>query len=152
LTSGDIFPGNWFHLCGLFDETVEQFPTLVGRASIETERELVKVVVEMVLPNSALVGSHEPSFEKSGDSVDTRQKLVGQFLAPADIGDLVFVAVAGQVDVPAPSVGVYDRSRLNRFLNEWQQAAPRDVLDPPQANAAHSSTVSQIGFINFNAT
>ena len=175
LASSDIVPGNWLYLDGLLDETIEQFPSLVGRASIETERELVKVVVEMIFPNSALVGSQQPSFEESGDSVDTRQKLVGQFLAPADICDLVFIAVAAQIDVPFPPVGVNDRSRLNRFLNEWQQAALRDVIDSPQANAAHSSTVffhrdrhnelvfdlpsmqalffaAQIGLIDFNAS
>src|SRR5215831_18985267 len=47
---------------GLLHEAIEQLATVLGSASIEPERELVEVEVEMRGGDRALVGTQQPAF------------------------------------------------------------------------------------------
>ena len=49
---------------GLFEESVEQQAAAAGGATVESERELVEVVVEMGVSEAALEGAFEPAFEQ----------------------------------------------------------------------------------------
>ena len=63
---------------GLLRQAEEEFAAAFRSAPIESESELVQVVVEMLVTDSPLVGSHQPSLEERDDSVDTRQQLRGR--------------------------------------------------------------------------
>src|ERR1035441_5371051 len=78
---------------GLLHEAEEELAAALGPAPIETERELIQVVVEMLLADRALVGSHQPPLEERDHSMDSRQQFQrGLLLAPQE-GDLMRVAV-----------------------------------------------------------
>ena len=51
------------HLRGLLHQAIEELPAMVGPSAVETKREFVQVVVQMVVTHCTLVGTHEPAFE-----------------------------------------------------------------------------------------
>jgi hypothetical protein len=61
----------------LFEKAAEEQPAEVGSAPIEAERELVKVGLEMIPLDGALVRAKEPSFGKAGDPVNPYQQRTG---------------------------------------------------------------------------
>ena len=61
----------------LLDEPVEEFPAMPRPATVEAERELIEVVVEMRRAHRTLVRSQEPALEQRHDQMDPRQQLAG---------------------------------------------------------------------------
>ena len=81
-----------------------------GTASVEAERELVEVGVEVLGSDGALVGAKQPALEQARDAMDGRHHDVGGIVLAAHYGPLVLVAVLGHRPVGLPSVGVDGRS------------------------------------------
>jgi len=52
------------NLHGLLGQSVEEFPSRLGLAAVEAERELIEVVVKVLVADRALVGSQQPAFEQ----------------------------------------------------------------------------------------
>ena len=67
--------GRRLHGDRLLDEAVEQLSGMARTATVEAERELVEVVVEMGRAHGALMGAQEPPLEQGRDEMDTRQQL-----------------------------------------------------------------------------
>ena len=88
----------------LLHQPEEELSPIVGGSSVEAEGELVEVVVEVVRADGALVGSKPPPLEKRGDTVDARHQHMGEFVAAADIRDLVPIAPVGQARIGAPTI------------------------------------------------
>ena len=51
---------------GLLGEAMEEQSAGLGTSAIEAEGEFVQVVVEMLVLDAALMGSHQPSLEQRG--------------------------------------------------------------------------------------
>ena len=65
--------GGWVHGHGLLREAKEQLSAVPRGPTIEAERELVQVVVQMGLAHGALMGAEQPPFEQGDLTVDPRQ-------------------------------------------------------------------------------
>ena len=52
------------HGCRLLDEPIEEFASAFGFAAVETEGELVQVVVQMFVAHGALMGAQQPALEQ----------------------------------------------------------------------------------------
>src|SRR5271165_1354311 len=87
----------------LLGEPVEQQPASIRASPVEPKSEFVKVVIEVLLLDAALVSAEKPPLEKRGDSVNPRHDFVGWIQTVADDGDLVLVASVRQPGIPAPS-------------------------------------------------
>ena len=87
----------WSWLCGGFSskraigvgisghsalqESVEEQATVAGVTSVEAERELVQVVVELVVTDGSLVRPEDPALDERGDEVHVRQHHVSGIAA-----------------------------------------------------------------------
>ncbi len=60
---------------GLLGEAVEELSPRGGFAPVESKRELIEVVVEMLEPNGALMGAEQPTFEQGDHPMDPRQQV-----------------------------------------------------------------------------
>ena len=71
-------------VCGhrLLDEAEEKLSATPGPATIESECELVQVVIEMFVADCPLVGTHQPSFKEGDHAVNLREQLRRGFLYP----------------------------------------------------------------------
>jgi hypothetical protein len=76
----------YFHR--LLEETIEQLATMPRSPAVESERELVQVIVQMLPTHSPLMRAEQPAFQQRGYAVDTRQKLRGRFVCPGQNRDL----------------------------------------------------------------
>ena len=63
------------------------------RSAVETEREFIQVVVQMLRADRALVSAQKPSFHQRGDTVDARHQFVRPTTAPFYIADFVSVSL-----------------------------------------------------------
>jgi hypothetical protein len=62
---------------GLLGQSVEYVANVSRCSPIETKRELFQIMLEMLLPNRALVSPHQPTLQERNHPVNTRQKLGG---------------------------------------------------------------------------
>ena len=76
---------------GLLKQSIEQKATSPGVPTIETERELVEVVGQMLVTDRALVCAEDPALQKRNDSMHSRHEFVGELFTSLDVADLVCV-------------------------------------------------------------
>ena len=88
--------GNGLHCDRLLREAEKQLAAAFGSPPVESERELVQVVIEMLVANRSLVGSQQPPFEEGDNSVHSRHRLRWSLLLTPQECDVVLVALALQ--------------------------------------------------------
>ena len=76
----DPSQGNGLDCQCLLHEAEEEFAATFGFPPIKSKRKLVQVVIEMLMTDRPLVGSHQPPFEEGDNAVDPRHQLRGSFL------------------------------------------------------------------------
>ena len=143
--------GNWVDRNGLLHQAEEQLPAAFRSPSIESERELIQVVIEMLVADGPLVGSHEPSLEKRDDSMDARQQFRSGLLAAFDDAHLVKVSLGRHAAVAGPAIGMQYAAPLDgvhqKPLKGWGRGvcnlAHTDPSDP------HSIFLSCNGYQRF---
>ena len=92
---------------GLFDKAEEQLAAVSRFAAIEAESEFIQVILQMLVADTALVGSEEPAFQERDHSVHARQQsgsLLGVF---ASASNLVIVACFLKPGVADPAIGMH---------------------------------------------
>jgi len=122
---------------GLREQPVEQEPAGLGRAAVEAEGELVKVVGQVLLADGTLMGAQAPALEQRGDAVDARERDVCRLVGRPRHGHAVSEALGGDVRVALPSVGVDEAAGRDGVDDEALEARGIDVWDVPQADAAY---------------
>lgn len=55
---------------GLLHQSVEQLPARPGGPSVEAERELIKIIIQMLRANGSLICAQPPAVEARGHAVD----------------------------------------------------------------------------------
>src|SRR5713226_6801635 len=90
---------------GLLHQAVKQFPAMLGGSSVEPERELVEVVVQMRVGDRALMRAEEPPFQQGHDQMDTWQQGAGRFGMVGNKRDAMAVPMALHAVVAEPAVG-----------------------------------------------
>ena len=68
----DLGVGGGRDLNCLLEQAVEQFSSGARRPAVETKRELVEVVFQVLRADGPLVGSENPPLEQRGDAMDAR--------------------------------------------------------------------------------
>lgn len=106
---------------GLLGEAMEEQPAGRGTSAIETEGEFVEVVVEMLVLDAALMGSHQPSLEQRRNAMNAGHDHVGRIEPAADDGNLTLVAQRRQASIATPAVSVDGRFGHGDSLNEGDQ-------------------------------
>lgn len=67
--------GGQIDLRSVLCQAVKQLAARGRCAPIESERELIKIIVEVVLAYGFLVRSHQPALKQGHDSVNARQQM-----------------------------------------------------------------------------
>jgi len=69
--------GNGLDGYSLLHEAKKELAPAFGSPPVESERELIQVVIEMLVADRSLVGSHQPPFEEADHAVNSWQQLRG---------------------------------------------------------------------------
>jgi len=133
----EISIGSGFDIRRLLDEPVKEFPAMPRPSTVEAERELIEVVVEMRGAHGALVRSQQPPFEQRHDQMDPRQHRALLFGMIGDKRDAMSVPVSLHAVVTEPAVGMDHAARLNDLVDKALQTVSRGIRHTAQANAAN---------------
>src|SRR5207249_11564114 len=105
----------------LLDQAEEQLPPVARTSAIETERELVEIVIKMHLCDCTLMRPEQPTFEQRDDPVHTWQLSEGQLGVASQQDSLMPIAIRFQPIVPVPAVCDDDAAGFDRVLNEGSE-------------------------------
>lgn len=118
---------------GILDCSVEQHPSMLGRASVKPEGEFFKIGWEMLPGNPSVMNSKKPSFQQRSDTVHPRQQSFRRLLAlPGQYRGTVSVAKHLKAIVAPSPISQHFRSGFYHSLNELFQAlciVARDILE-----------------------
>jgi len=104
---------------GVFKQPEEKQAPASRAAPVESEGELVEVVVQMLRADRPLMGADQPALQQRGHQVDPWEQLAGCLLGSATHHDLVvLVAASRKAGVARPSVGVNHTAGSDYVLNE----------------------------------
>jgi hypothetical protein len=78
----DRFVGQGIYAYGILEQAEEEQPAPSRAPTVESEAELVEVVVEVLVTDGALVGAEQPALQQGDHQVHPGQQLVGRPLAP----------------------------------------------------------------------
>lgn len=101
------------HGNALFDQPVEEHAPMRGLAAVESEREFVKISLQVFLLEGTLVRTHQPALNQRGDAMHTRQYFVGLLAGTFDGLPQVEVFVFGCAGIGCQPVGVDGRARFD---------------------------------------
>src|SRR6266853_1416591 len=120
----------------LLRQAVEEFPPRRGLAPVETERELIQIVLEIFMRNCSLMRAQKPTLEQRNDPVHTRQQMLG--IGGLMLLDLALVSVAFHIAVSLQAVGHDGAARLDCLADEAMQRGSLGIDDvsPPDATNA----------------
>ena len=66
----------------LLRQTKEELASTLGSTAIEPEREFIEIVVQVLMADCSLVGSHQPPFEQGDREVNPWHQLRWSLLFP----------------------------------------------------------------------
>ena len=121
----------------LLDEAVKDFADLLGSAAVEPEGALVKVGLEVLLVDAALVRGAQPSLQQRGNQVNVGEELQGTFRIAANRRDPVSISGRPHPVLAIPVVGVHLGAFLHAVDDEPNETVARSVGHTPRANTAH---------------
>src|SRR5215472_7403122 len=110
------------HRYGLLGESPEGFSSAPRIPSVETKREFIQVVVEVLPADRTLVGAQQPPLQQRGYQMNARQQVRRRFLPSLQEGDTVPVALSFQGIVSRPAVGMNQTAGLNGVLHKGHEA------------------------------
>ena len=102
LWSDEHFIGCWRDLDGLLSQSEEKFSARSRLAAIEAKDELIQIVIQMLVPYRALVGSKNPTFEQRRSLVRSGHQI---FPVTQVTLDLTMMVVALHLEVGIEPVG-----------------------------------------------
>ena len=161
------FIPHWRRSHGLLNQSIEEFGPAAGLASVESEHELVEVIIQMLAGDSTLVGSQRPPLQQGrhrctrGNRIEAVLPLPLITLAGADIrARQSFVALPSVCDHGGPGTiaSCTKAWRLREkqppptqqilpmpFLSSWAATTTRALFPVPAASPGLYAT--HIGFI-----
>jgi hypothetical protein len=77
------------HRYGLLGKAQEELSSATRAPSIETKREFVEVVVQVLSADRTLVRAQQPAFQQRSRQMNSRQQFRGRFLLSLQEGDPV---------------------------------------------------------------
>ena len=121
---------------GVLDQPGKAVADGVGVAAVEAEDELVKVALQVLGSDGAVVGAEEPALGEAEDEMDGRQPQAGIAPTGREVDRRVAVTLALEAAIAGPAVGG-DRERLGRVGgDEAFEARGRGIRDRLQPQPA----------------
>lgn len=117
----------------ILQESVEEFPPMLGSPTIESERELIKIVVQVFMADRPLVRAQKPSLQQRRNPVAAGQKILTQFRFATH--NFVGLTKGAQSAVSAPPVRPNHALVRSRFSYGMLQTLPGRIGNTPQANS-----------------
>jgi hypothetical protein len=111
--------------CCLLYNSIEKLTSRPRSPAVETEGELVKVVIQVRYTHGSLMRSQQPALEKRNNSVYQRQQIL------TDVGfltnDLVVISQALQLAVATPAIRSHHSGWLDTILDRCFQTLCRGI-------------------------
>lgn len=126
-------------LDGTLEKPVKQQPPMLSLSAVESERELVEIVVQMLVADRSLMGTQQPAFQQRGDSVARGQQILSHVRLLAR--NLMRVSESWQLAVSTPSVCSDHRSTLRGLLHGRFQTGCRGIRDTAKPDSSDASIV-----------
>ena len=141
------------HLHSLFDDSVEKHAACVRCPSVESERELIQIVGKVLLTDSSLQGTQQPSLEERSDSVHCRHLDMSRGRGSRKHRYFVLESEGSQSSIRRPTVRSDDAPRLHHILDEVLKNRPRQIgdvseTDPPHAYVLEFDSDGNDGFLD----
>ena len=128
----------------VLEEAVEEQTDVAGSTTVEAERELVEVGVELVCLDGALVGAQQPSLQQGGDAMDGRHRGVRVVVAVGNRDRPVLVAMQGEDRIDAGGAGADGGARRDVAVCEGERCGAVDAFEPFQPDAPRLVAVRQL--------
>lgn len=126
------------HLYSLLYESVEKHATGTGCSSVESERELVEVVRKVLLADSALEGTQEPSLEQRSYPVHGRHLDVSWGRRSRKHGHFVLEPERAKPGIGRPTVRFNDAPRVYHVSDETLKLGSRKIGYMSEADPSHA--------------
>lgn len=133
----EVLGADVFDLNGVLDEPVEQHASSTRTAPVEPESDLVEVVREMLLADTALKSTQQPSLQQGSDPMGGRHQHVGRIWGGGEDSDLVSGAEGPETGVRGPSVRIV-APPFHKLRHKAEKALGRHVGHMPRADASES--------------
>lgn len=101
---GDFSFSHWSSRYQLFEKSAKYEATAARSAPVESEGVLLQVGLQMLFGHGTLVGTKNPAFQQTGDSVYTRHGNVRRVFRRREYDLLVRVSALGQPVVAFPAI------------------------------------------------
>ena len=141
VSPNQTFIPHWRRSHGLLNQSIEEFGPAAGLASVESERELVEVIIQMLAGDSTLVGAQQPPLQQGRHTVHARQQDRSRFATSADHPGSVQISERVQSFVALPSVCDHGGPGHDRFLHESMETARRSIRHPTQPDTPDAFSV-----------
>src|SRR4029450_5625707 len=131
-----------FHVQGLLYQPIEQLAPRTGFSAIESKREFIQVIIQMVPTDRPLVSSQQPAFEQSRDPMNPRKQLDGSILTLSTQNrNFMMVSIFLQAAVPLPSIGMHDTARFNGSSDKLLQTSCGGIRNARHADPSNATTI-----------
>src|ERR1035441_3303728 len=102
----------------LLRQAVEESPSIAGPTPVESKREFVEVVFQVLVAHRSLMSSQNPALQQRCDAVHARHQFRRGFLLTLQEGYVMCVASPFERIVADPPVGMHGAAWLNRLFHE----------------------------------
>ena len=125
----------------LFDQAEEELAAAAGFSAIESEGELIEVVIQMLRAHRALMCSQQPSLQQRNNSMHAGQQLAGVPGISAAASNLVIVTFFSQARVAQPPVCMNRAARLDAILHKTMEIFCRGIRDRAHSDSADALSI-----------
>ena len=122
---------------GMLKQPIEKFATVSRCPTVEAKRKFIKIVIQMLRTNGALMSAEYPPFQKGHNTVYTRQKLRSGSTGTLDYSDFMNIAFCFQAAITFPSIGKNIAARFNGLRDERMKAFSGGVRDSVHTNSSN---------------
>src|SRR5450756_391015 len=116
--------GRWHVQDAAVQDATEDEPTTAGAASVEAERELLQVGLQVGRSDRALMRAQDPALQKGGDAVHAGHRHVRGTARRGKHSALVHVPVLEQAVVARPAVRAHRRSAGDDVTPKGSRLSP----------------------------
>jgi len=110
------------YLSRLLNQPIEKLSTMLGCPSVESECVLVQIIVQMIMTDCSLMGSHQPPFHKRSGPVYPGHQFRSRLFLPFQNRHFVFIASRFKTVVSIPSISMNGTPRFNNLSDKCVKA------------------------------
>jgi hypothetical protein len=133
-SADDLSPRNWVNTNRLLDQSIEQLAAGSRFPAVKAKSEFIKVVVQLMSPDSSLVGTQQPPFQQRDSQMRDHQFL--------GLDYNMVEPISCNRAVSQPAICAHLASRGDVFFKERPKSISGSIRNPRQPDAPHTFRLS----------